>query len=323
MSLSIGKLRRLQQCSTPDSMFVIMALDHRDQLRAALNPNNPDSITYNEMVIFKQEITRALSPTSSAILLDPQFGAAQSVAGGSLTGATGLMVCLEAKGYSANPTARHTDLLEDWGVEQSARMGASAVKLMLYYHPEAKNAAEQEKLVSRLADECRQFDMPFFLQPLSYSLDGPAQKLSSAEKRKIVIESARRLSPLGIDVLKAEFPLDVEEERNPIAWESSCRALADAAEVPWVLMSGGAPFDLFLRQTEFACKAGCSGVMAGRAIWQEAVSLRGDKQSEFLYKTAIERLVDLGDVISEYGLPWTEHYASSVEDVGADWYSTY
>lgn len=323
MSLSIGKLRRLQQCSTPDSMFVIMALDHRHNLRASLNPNNPDSITYNEMVLFKQEIIRALAPTSSAILLDPEFGAAQSVAGGSLTGATGLMVCLEEKGYSANPHARQTDLLEDWSVEQSARMGASAVKLMLYYHPEAKNAAEQEKLVSRLAEECRQYDMPFFLQPLSYSLDAKSTRLSSAEKRRVVIESARRLSPLGIDVLKAEFPLDIEEESNPIAWQSSCRALTDASEVPWVLLSGGAPFDVFLRQTEVACKAGCSGVMAGRAVWQEAVTLRGDKQTEFLYKTAIDRLVDLGDVISEFGLPWTEHYQSAVEDVGADWYRNY
>ncbi len=323
MSLSIGKLRRLQQCSTPDSMFVIMALDHRSHLQTGLNPNNPDSITYNEMVLFKQEIIRALSPTSSAILLDPEFGAAQSVAGGSLTGATGLMVCLEAKGHAANPHASHTELLEDWSVEQSARMGASAVKLMLYYHPDAKNATEQEKLVKRLVEECREFDMPFFLQPVSYSLDASTPRLSSAERRKVVIEGARRFSSLGIDVLKAEFPLDIEEERNPIAWESSCRALADAAEVPWVLMSGGAPFDVFLRQTEFACKAGCSGVMAGRAVWQEAVTLRGDQQSNFLYKTAIDRLVDLGDVISEYGLPWTEHYESAVEDIGPNWYATY
>lgn len=322
MSLSIGKLRRLQQCSTPDGMFVIMALDHRENLRAALNPNNPDSITYNEMVSFKQEVIRALSPTSSAILLDPDFGAAQSIAAGTLTGASGLMVSLEAKGYSADPYARQTELLEDWSVEQAARLGASAVKLMLYYHPEAKNAADQEKLVSRVAEECRQFDMPFFLQPLSYSLD-PDKKLTSAERRAVVVESARRLSPLGIDVLKAEFPLDIEEETNAIVWESSCKALAAASEVPWVLLSGGAPFEVFLRQTEFACKAGCSGVMAGRAIWQEAVSLRGDEQTGFLYKVAIERLVDLGDVISEYGTPWTEHYETSVDDVSAFWYREY
>ena len=36
MSLTIGKLRRLQECSTPDGMFVVLALDHRDDLRRLL-----------------------------------------------------------------------------------------------------------------------------------------------------------------------------------------------------------------------------------------------------------------------------------------------
>ena len=42
MPISIGKLRRLQQCSTPDNVFVVLALDHRDELRQALKPIEPD-----------------------------------------------------------------------------------------------------------------------------------------------------------------------------------------------------------------------------------------------------------------------------------------
>lgn len=76
MDLTIGKLRRIQQCATPDGFFVIMALDHRNNLRRALNPTNPDSIGYGEMVAFKNEVVRALGPVSSAVLLDHETGAA-------------------------------------------------------------------------------------------------------------------------------------------------------------------------------------------------------------------------------------------------------
>ncbi|MEZ4519860.1 MAG: tagatose 1,6-diphosphate aldolase [Chloroflexota bacterium] len=322
MSLSVGKLRGLQQCSTPDDLFVIMALDHRNVLQTALNPSNPDSISYSEMAIFKTEVTRALSPVSSAVLLDPEYGAAQAIAANAISGSCGLMVSLEETGYTDKPSTRKTQILPDWSVEQVARIGASAAKLMLYYHPEAKNAEAQEMLVREVANMCRQYDLAFFLQPLSYSLDS-SKKLSSAEKRAIVVETARRLSPLGIDILKTEFPVDIDEVTDEGEWADACTELNEASATPWVLLSAGMDFDRFLRQTEVACKAGAGGVMAGRAVWWEAVELRGDAQMDFLYKTAIDRIVALGDVISEYGTPWTDYYSSSITDIPVDWYESY
>jgi len=302
---------------------VIMALDHRNNLRRALNPTNPDSIGYGEMVAFKNEVVRALAPVSSAVLLDPEFGAAQAVAAGALPGRTGLMVAVESTGYTDEPTARRSEILTGWGVEKIARMGASAVKLLLYYHPEARNAAEQEALVDEVALACRNYDMPFFLEPLSFVIDGKVKKLTSAERREVVLETARRLSPRGIDVLKAEFPLDVAEESDEGVWEAACRELTEASEVPWVLLSGGVSFDTFARQTEIACRAGAAGVMAGRAVWQEAVELRNSEQSDFLYKLAVDRMVELGDIIAEYGTPYTQYYTTAPDAVGETWYSAY
>jgi tagatose-1,6-bisphosphate aldolase len=323
MDLSIGKLRRLQQCATPDGFFVIMALDHRNNLRRALNPGNPESIGYAEMVAFKQEVVRALAPVSSAVLLDPEFGAAQAIAAGALPGPTGLMVAAEATGYTDTPTARRSEILEGWGVEKISRMGASAVKLLLYYHPGAKNAHEQEELVREVAVQCHRYDMPFFLEPLSFTIDPDVKKLSSAEKRKVVIETAARLSPLGIDILKAEFPLDTAEEKDERIWAEACRELNDASVVPWVLLSAGVSFDEFVRQTQVACRAGSSGVMAGRAVWQEAVDARETERGEFLMSTGIDRMVQLGDVISEFGTPWPERSPRKVGEIGEDWYIEY
>ena len=86
-------------------------------------------------------------------------------------------------------------------------MGASAIKLLVYYHPDSASAREIEDFTARIAEDCRQYDLVFMLEPLSYSLD-ENRKLTSEEKRYIVVKSAKRLTSLNIDILKAEFPLD-------------------------------------------------------------------------------------------------------------------
>lgn len=323
MSLSIGKLRRLQQCSTPDGLFVVVALDHRDDLRRLLKPSDPDSLSHAEMVAFKSEVVRTLAPVSSAVLLDPEFGAAQAIAAGSLPGNTGLIVTVEASGYTGDAVNRRSTLLDDWGVDKIARMGASAVKMRLYYHPEARHAAKQEALVDEVAAACRAADIPLFLEPLSYSLDAKVKSLPSAEKRAVVVETARRMSGRGIDILKAEFPLDGREEPRRGEWEAACRELTEASAVPWVLLSAGIPFKEFTRQTEIACRFGASGVVVGRAVWQEATELRNAAHDDFLNKTAIDRMVELGDLIAEHASPWTKHYPSAADEVGEFWYQKY
>jgi tagatose-1,6-bisphosphate aldolase len=322
MEITIGKLRRLQQCSTPDDMFVIMAVDHRDDLRQLLKPAEPESLSYAEMVAFKSEVVRALAPVSSAVLLDPEYGAAQAIASGALPGRAGLMISIQASGYTGDSAARRTQLLEEWSVEKAARLGASAVKLRLYYHPEAKYAARQEALVDEVVAECIRLDMPLFLEPLSFSLNAKSA-LSSAEKREVVVETARRFSSRGIDVLKAEFPLDPRQETSRSAWEAACRELTEASRAPWVLLSGGVAFADFIRQTEVACRCGASGVMVGRAVWSEAIDRRNNAITEFLNKTAVERMVELGDIVAEHSVPWTKYYSSVPDDIGENWYARY
>jgi tagatose-1,6-bisphosphate aldolase len=322
MSLSIGKLRRLQQCSTPDGLLVVVALDHRDDLRRLLKPVEPESLSYGEMVAFKAEVVESLAPISSAVVLDPEYGAAQAIASGCLPGNTGLIVTIDAAGYSGDAGNRRSALLDDWTVEKIARLGASGVKMRLYYHPGAKAAAKMEALVDEVAADCRAADMPFFLEPLSYSLE-KGKSLSSDEKREVVIETARRLSPRGVDVLKAEFPLDGRAEPRRGEWEAACRELTEASAVPWVLLSGGVPFKEFARETEIACRCGAGGVVAGRAVWQEATELHNKAHQDFLTKTAVERMVALGDIISEHATPWRKYYPEAGDEVGEGWYRGY
>lgn len=318
--LSIGKRRGLAQCSTPRGTIAVLALDHRGNLRQALNPQNPQAVSYDEMVTFKQQVVAALAPVSSAVLLDPEMGAAPMVATDALPGRTGLLVAVEATGYTGDPNARLSRVLPGWSVGKIRRMGASGVKLLVYYHPEAPIASHQEELTSQIAEACARFDIPLFVEPLSYSLD-PAKKLSSAEKRQIVIETAKRLTPLGIDILKAEFPVDVKEEKDEQVWAEACAELDAASQVPWTLLSAGVDYDTYMHQVAIACRAGASGVLAGRAVWKEATDLQGSARMDFLRTTAVERMTRLYALCDALGKPWTEHYAPG--STPENWYSSY
>src|SRR5690606_10014461 len=111
-------------------------------------------------------------------------------------------------------TYRQVEFIPDWTVQKIRNMGASGVKLLVYYHPDSGALAQEiETCVRDVSEAAHEVDLPLFVEPLSYSLDA-ALKKSSAEfaqlRPEIVIETARRLSRCGADVLKLEFPIDAD-----------------------------------------------------------------------------------------------------------------
>jgi tagatose 1,6-diphosphate aldolase len=303
---SIGKTRRLQQCATDRGVFSILAVDHRQGLRRVLDPQNPGGVPDEALVAFKQGVTAHLAPAASAVLLDPEFGAVQAIAAGALRGAMGLIVALERTGYTGAPTARTSDLLPGWDAERAMRMGASGAKLLVYYHPDAPTAPQAEALVRQVAVSCAEADLPFFLEPLSYSLDPAQPRLSPQERRRVVVESARRLTAIpGVDVLKAEFPLDVAAVPDEAEWLAACCELTDGSRVPWVLLSAGVDFETYLRQAVVAAGAGASGVAVGRAVWREAAELPPEARDTFLSTVARERMARVTALCQALARPWT------------------
>lgn len=316
--LSPSKWRRLQMVTTARGVFSILALDHRGNLRRVLNSADGDE----RLRHLKRQIVAALAPVSSAVLLDPQTGLLEMIASGELPGHTALIATLDATGYSGDPHARGSRVLEGWSVEKAARLGAAGVKLLVYYHPEAPNAPDQERLVREVAADCARFELPFFLEPLSFSPYPKRPTLAPVERREVVMESARRLSIIsGVDVLKAEFPVDVEAEPAEDTWHDTCRALTEACPIPWVLLSAGVDFETYMRQVRVACAAGASGVMAGRAIWHEAVNLQGDALPTFLHNTARQRMADLVTICDTEARPFSA--VLGPPEASSEWFVAY
>jgi len=316
--LTIGKIRGLQQCSAPRGTFTCLALDHRQNLRRALNPENPATVPDSALTDFKLEVTAALAREATAVLLDPEYSAAQAVAAGVIPGNAGLVVAIESTGYGGEPTARQSQLLPGWSVEKAKRMGASMIKLLVYYHPDSPAAAEIEDFTQQVAEECQKHDLGIMLEPLSYSLDGG--KLTSGQKRYAVVETACKLTPLGVDVLKAEFPLDIGST-DEAEWAAACAEVSAASKVPWILLSAAVDFETYLRQVAVACRAGSSGIAVGRAVWKEAVVMKPVARAAFLQTTARERLSRLTALCNALGKPWTDFYPAP--QIEGQWYAEY
>ena len=335
MNISIGKLRGLQQLADSKGMMTMCAIDHRGALRRALNDKSPAAVTYQNMVDFKLDLCEAVAPFASAVLLDPEYGAAQAIATGLLPGPKGLLVSMEKTGYSGDSDSRITELLPGWSVRKAKRMGASAVKLLIYFRPDLSDvASKQLELVARLAAQCIIEDMPFLVEPVSYPVEKEgtnqgetSSKKFAAIKPGLVIETARQITALHIDVLKAEFPADIKFEQDEGKLLALCQELDQASRLPWVLLSAGVDFDSFRKQVEIACKAGASGFLAGRALWQEGAQIRSRKERmNFFENTAASRLQELAELADTYGKPWYSRQntgESKLTPVAMDWYRSY
>lgn len=323
MTFPIGARRGLAACASERGTFAVLALDHRQNLRRELRPDDPASVTSAEMVEFKRAVVRALAPVATGTLLDPEIGAAQAVWDGSMPARAGLIVAIEATGFLGAATARVSRVLDGWSVEKAKRMGASAAKLLVYYHPDAPNAADQERLVADVAAACRAADLALFVEPLSFSLV-EGQKLTGEARRAVVIETARRLTAIGGDILKAEFPYDagvIDRAR----WADACAELDGATAVPWVLLSGGVDDATFEAQVETACRAGASGVLVGRSVWADAATMAAPARDAFLATEARDRLGRLVDLVDRLGRPWVarDTRLTAAAAPGDGWYLEY
>lgn len=302
---TLGKYRHLSRCATPDGHFVILAIDHRANLRAALDKHALQPSTDAEFAAFKQQVIGALAGEASGVLTDPDFGIPAGIVSRNIAPGHGLLAPIEVTNYDVHPSQREVEFIPDWSVHHIKRVDGDGVKLLLYYHPDATNAEKQRGIVQQIVTDCAAEDIPFFLEPIPYSLD-PSTPLSNSDLLAISVEMARLFSGMGVDVLKLQFPVDAATNRDKSAWRTACEQVSAACTVPWALLSAGVDYATFAVQTRIACEAGASGVIVGRAVWNEAVTLADPARAEFLATTGRERIRELRTICAGSARPWLE-----------------
>lgn len=313
--LSIGKYRALQRASTVDGIFNVLAIDHMDSLKRALNSESPNSVTDKQMVRIKQEVVSHLSADISGTLLDPVYGAAQMISQ-DLSKHVGLLVELEKADYSMQPLPLAVDIRPNWSVEKIKRMGADGVKLFYYYDPDNIDLCrKQDATIQAVVNDCTKYDIPLYAEPIVTNVD-------AENRQRKVVESAKRTNDLGADILKVEFPIDASVNTNLADWESACEALNDAVDKPWVLLSAGVDFEVFCKQVEIACKAGASGFIVGRAVWGDACKIDNTTERiEWLETIGTERIQCLNDIANQYATSWRDIYKAP--KITSQWHENY
>jgi tagatose-1,6-bisphosphate aldolase len=298
--LSMGKRRALQRASTPEGIFAILALDHQDSLRRVLDLPDED------LIQFKMDVVGALRHDASGTLLDPVLGAAQAIQQG-IVSQIGLLVELEKADYSMDPLPLNVEIDPDWNVAKIKRMGADGVKLFFYYNPDHTRYADaQDSIIRGVVAECAAHDIPLYAEPIM--LPHPdGSDAYQADFSRIVIESARRIAALGVDVLKMEFPIDIGYQPDESAWLDACQQLTEAIDVPWVLLSAGVDFATFCRQVKVACDACAIEDVKQRRIWLE--------------EEGSERMHRLAGIARHHAQPWTKWF--EVDPVTTSWFKHY
>jgi tagatose 1,6-diphosphate aldolase len=220
--------------------------------------------------------------------------------------------------------------LGKWSVEKIKRMGASAVKILVYYRPDLKQLAnEQLNTINTVAMECIKYDLPFLVEPKSYpignEINNPAE--FAVLKEQLVIKSAQDITALSIDVLKAEFPANLHYKQDKAELINLCRQLDMSSQVPWVILSAGVDFELFCQEVEIACQAGASGFLGGRAIWQEAMYIDDERERvQYLSTVGTDRLKRLTEIASRYAVPWYQKLGLAAHELAytsEKWYKEY
>lgn len=276
-----------------DGVFSIVALDHRNSLRRIMNPSNPQSVTKKSIESIKLEFCRSFSKIASGILLDPEYGIpAMKAARGS---GCGLITCLERSDYTEKGGERITSLMTGFSPRGAKALGAEAVKVLVYYNPNAKSARHQENLVRNLSVNCKEHGIPLICEVLVYNL---GENNFEEDKAGMIIESARVFSKLGIGLFKSEFPGRVKTEEID-RLRGLCRKITKASKVEWVLLSRGVSYEEFKEELKIAVSGGASGFMVGRSLWQEYFGKGTDSERRnFVRNVCARRLKELISIAS-------------------------
>jgi len=290
-SLKAAKQKGLQAVANSRGVIAALAIDQRSALRnlfARAMDVEPAAVSSERLIGFKEEVSSILTSYASAILLDPEYGLP---AAGKRAASAGLLLAYEQTGYDQNVPGRLPRLLEHWSAQRLVGAGADAVKLLLYYSNHSAPQVNDRKyaFVERVGAECASSGVPFFLELVSYAegLDDKGVEFARVKPQVVAAGMAEFSKPLYcVDVLKVGMPVNLAfVEGSPAASGGLLHTRAEAkqhfqrvagfASVPFIYLSEAVSNATFLFGLQLAAESGArfSGVLCGRATWQDGVEI--------------------------------------------------
>jgi tagatose 1,6-diphosphate aldolase len=330
IKMTRGKFEGISACTNKDGVIAAAAMDQRGSLKKAIAKARGEGgqATADDMRAFKTSVAKVLTRYASAILMDPEYGL-EAIKG--RAPGTGVLMSYEKTGYDASIPGRMPDLLSEWSVRRLVEAGANALKILLYINPfdEVKINTVKYAFIERVGAECAALDVPFFLEPLAYADNvGDEKSLEFAKvKPKYVTAYMAEFSKprYGVDVLKVEVPINMKFVAGTQAFSGQAaytrkeamdffRSAASAATKPFIYLSAGVTDEVFRETLELATEAGTnfSGVLCGRATWQDGIPVYANEGSagleHWLSDRGVQNIQALNEILAKGARPWWTIY---------------
>jgi tagatose 1,6-diphosphate aldolase len=156
-----GKAHGLVRISDGDGRYAVLAADQRPSLLALVSRalRRPADAVADEVGIVKGLIAEVLGGAVTGLLVDPRYGYPHVLP--VLPRTTGLLLTLEDHRFETTPPGyRLSRVIEGWDVTAAVRAGADALKLLVWYRPDAPDnvRSAQQALVSQVGDACAAAD---------------------------------------------------------------------------------------------------------------------------------------------------------------------
>ncbi len=287
-----AELRGFQQVCTEDGVMVAIACDQRGGMRQLLaeDPTERAAITNAQLGLVKADIVQYLAAHASAVLLDPVCAVPAVVEDGTLRRDVGLLIGLDASGYDESPEGyRLSRLAEGVTARRVRELGGTGGKIMVYLRPDRPEAdAHNIDILRRCIEDFAREDLLLVVEFLTYALKDESKE-DYARALPGLVEGGVRISlDCGAKLLKVPYP------GNAAAWAAIHKM---AAGVPWTILSAGVDHATFREQVRTAVAEGATGVIAGRALWKDCISLDRTVTRERLTRLAVPRLEEIKAVV--------------------------
>ncbi len=261
-----------------DGRIGVLAIDHRDSLRAVVSPEDPAAASSDDIRHLKYAVLEGMADLATGVMLENEYTLPDAITDAMVPDGVGVIGALENQGYLDDPSSVVTTIAPDWGPEQVRAAGADVAKLLLHWRPDGSaHADDQQRIAATVVDRCREAGVDLVLEPVPYGPDVvPGMHL----------EAARTFAPMKPPLLKVAFP-------GP----GRCAEITECcAGRPWALLSAGVTFARYAEQVAEAVEAGASGFMAGRAVWREVATAAPDERADVAREIArprFEQLIEL------------------------------
>ncbi|KQN57853.1 tagatose-bisphosphate aldolase [Erwinia sp. E602] len=281
-------------CDANGSMMVV-ACDQRGGMRTLLaaTPEEQAGISNATLGETKYDITSYLAAEAGCVLVDPICAVPGIVDQGVIPRNTGLLVGLDASGWSTSPEGyRISNMVEGITARRVRELGATGGKIMIYLRTDtpAANTANLATLREVIADFARE-DLFLVVEFLTYQLENESKEAYQQAFSQLIEDGCRACIDCGSKVLKIPYP----------GSEAACARVTEiCGDIPWAVLSAGVDHATFLGQVDISLRNGASGVIAGRSLWKDCISLDRNVSKEKLSSVAIGRLRDIQALLAKY-----------------------